>query len=144
MHLDLKKIKFLDEFFDKEEFCRNKENDDNFYFFDAEIFMSGHCDIFAYSLKNKYKNYKIYTISKNGFTHYFCTRKGKYIDARGIYDSIEIGLNSIKYFKNIKNPQKYIELLENYEIDENEIWKNTLLNFANEIINSNEPLHFVS
>ena len=138
MHVDLFKIKFDSFFYDKEERDNNIDSD---YLENetADIFMNGACDIFAYCLKNKNLQYEIYCArsSDNGECHYFCVKDDKYIDARGVYDSIEEGLkhlnsNKIKWNK-----------IDNYKPDFKYEWIKTLINFGNEIIKSNEPLYLV-
>ena len=59
---------------------------------DAEIFLRGNCHMFALALHEKY-GYPIYKWDRGG-CHYFCIFNGKYIDVRGVMDTIT---TSIEY-----------------------------------------------
>ena len=125
MHLNLKEIPFEEKYYDKKEKMKNDDLD-YLEYETANIFMKGACDIFAYCLKNKYSNYDIYYAKclDNGKCHYFCVSDNKYIDARGIYNSIDEGLKHLNSQKIKKN------IIDNYKVDFEYEWIKTLINFS--------------
>ena len=139
MHVKLDKILFDISFIDSEE-----KNTEGFYLMNetGEIFKNGACDIFAYALKKRFKEYDICVAYKKGFpdSHYFCKKNDKYIDAEGIFDSKEEMFEKCKTF-NLDNYD--VDVINEYTPDFSEVYSKTLLNFANEIIHSFDYLYIL-
>ena len=137
MHIDLKKIIFDDSFISNDKIIKEECP-----IVDGEIFVKGACDIFAYALRSRFDNYILFKASnKDGpGVHYYCTKNCAFIDAHGVFDTLDELLSKVNSF-NFKNFE--IEKINDYIPDFSFEWTQTLLNFANEIITYYDYLYYV-
>lgn len=111
-------------------------DDEEFIYYDAEIFLNGSCQLFSYALMKKF-GYAPYKIKDKNHVHYFCQasyqKKRVYIDVRGMTSDFGEFLQSscISADEAITITPQEISDDELFEIEQDKIWG---LPFAKAII----------
>lgn len=111
-------------------------DDEEFIYYDAEIFLNGSCQLFSYALMEKL-GYSPYKIEDKNHVHYFCQasyqKKRVYIDVRGMTSDFGEFLQSscISDDEAIVITPQEISNKDLFEIEQDKMWG---LPFARAII----------